>query len=96
MDFRLLNKINEFTHFHPRLRLSLRMHKYKVQKILEMGNHRRNTYLLSTCKLCTPHLYVSVLGVHASNFQKLVAIKLYISELKYNLEVFTVQMLVED
>ena len=42
------------------------------------------------------HLSVSVLGVHASNFQKLVAIKLYISELKYNLEVFTVQMLVED
>ena len=45
---------------------------------------------------CKPHLSVSVLGVHASNFQKLVAIKLYISELKYNLEVFTVQMLVED
>ena len=42
------------------------------------------------------HLSVSVLGVHASNFQKRVAIKLYISELKCNLEVFTVQMLVED
>ena len=43
-----------------------------------------------------PHLSFSVLGNHASNFQKLVAIKLYISELKYNLEVFTVQMLDED
>ena len=42
------------------------------------------------------HLSVSVLSSPASNFQKLVAIKLYISELKYNLDVFTVQMLDED
>ena len=44
----------------------------------------------------TSHLSVSVLSSPASNFQKLVAIKLYISELKYNLDVFTVQMLDED
>ena len=39
---------------------------------------------------------VSVLSSPASNFQKFVAIKLYISELKYNLDVFTVQMLDEE
>ena len=58
----------------------------KIDKIY--GFNRSNVSL--------SHLSVSVLGVHASNFQKLVAIKLYISELKYNLDVFTVQMLDED
>ena len=42
------------------------------------------------------HLSVLVLSSPASNFQKLVAIKLYISEVKHNLKVFTVQLLNED
>ena len=54
------------------------------------------TDISSLSKTTKSHLSVLVLGVRTSNFQKLVAIKLYISELKYNLEVFTVQMLDED